>query len=83
VREAAKHHRPIPLAVKIAIVIGGFALATAALFVSMRAWRSSNLFDRQYRFPEIDRVALRLGGTRSGGCMAALDFRSESAPEDA
>jgi hypothetical protein len=58
---------------KIAIVAivamgGGFALA-----FSLRAWRSSNLFDRQYRFPA-GKTALRLGANKSGGCMATIEF---------
>jgi len=65
---------PIPLGWKIAVVaivaIGtGFVLA-----FSLRAWRSSNLFDRQYRFPAIDAIAFRLGGNKSGGCMSIIEF---------
>jgi len=66
--------KPIPVGWKIAIVAivamgGGFAVA-----FSLRAWRSSNLFDRQYRFPAGKTAALRLGANKSGGCMATIEF---------
>ena len=66
--------KPIPLGWKIAgvatVAIGiGFVLA-----YSLRAWRSSNLFDREYRFPAIGAVAFRLGGNKSGGCMSIIEF---------
>lgn len=58
--------------------VGGIAVAVLALigilFAASRAWRSSNVFDRQYRFPEGDEAALRFGGTRSGGHMATIQF---------
>ena len=68
------HPKPIPVGWKIAIVAivamgGGFAVA-----FSLRAWRSSNLFDRQYRFPAVEAAALRLGANKSGGCMATIEF---------
>jgi hypothetical protein len=68
------HTKPIPVGWKIAIVAivamgGGFAVA-----FSLRAWRSSNLFDRQYRFPPVAAAALRLGADKSGGCMATIEF---------
>ncbi len=60
-------------------IIAGFAVALVAssvvLVKSARAWRASNLFDRQYRFPEPGLPALRLGGARCGGQMATLNFR--------
>jgi hypothetical protein len=66
--------RPMARGWKIAIVAivamgTGFALA-----FSMRAWRSSNLFDRQYRFPAVTTVELRLGANKSGGGMATIEF---------
>jgi hypothetical protein len=66
--------RPIPRGWKIAIVAivavgSGFALA-----FSVRAWRSSNLFDRQYRFPPVVAVGFRLGANRSGGRMVTIEF---------
>src|SRR3981081_2882622 len=60
--------KPIPLGWKITIVATGFAVAASALLFSVRAWRSSNLFDREYRFPAVTNVALRLGANKSGGC---------------
>lgn len=75
-RPPAQPRKPIPLAAKIAIVLGGLAAAGFALVLAMRVWRSSNLFDRQYRFPEIESVAVRLGGTRSGGTMSVLEFET-------
>ena len=74
----AAQAKPIPLGWKIAVVamiaIGtGFVLA-----FSLRAWRSSNLFDRQYRFPAVTVVAFRLGGNKSGGCMSTIEFGGPS-----
>jgi hypothetical protein len=76
VAKSGPHQRyPIPLGWKIAIVTivavgSGFMLAFAT-----RAWRASNLFDRQYRFPAATTVALRLGAEKSGGCMVVIEFR--------
>jgi hypothetical protein len=77
--------KPLPLSNKIAIVAGGLVVAAGAFVLSLRAWRASNLFDRQYRFPRVAAPALRLGGKRSGGCMAAISFEQppRSAAEDA
>jgi hypothetical protein len=61
------------IVVAIVIALTAAALATGLCF-AMRAWRSSNLFDRQYRFPAVPEVALRLGASKSGGCMATLVF---------
>jgi hypothetical protein len=66
--------RPIARGWKIAIVAivamgSGFALA-----FSIRAWRSSNLFDRQYRFPAVGAVEFRLGANKSGGRMVTIEF---------
>lgn len=72
--------KPIPLRWKIAIVLVALLIASAALWVSLRAWRSSNLFDRQYRFPTVETVDLRLGANKSGGHMAAITFRSRAGP---
>jgi hypothetical protein len=71
--------KPIPRAV---LVAGGVVLLLVSgilLLKSARAWRSSNLFDRQYRFPSPGPAALRFGGNRCGGQLATLKFRS--APE--
>jgi|ERR1700682_1323537 len=72
--------KPIPLPWKIAIVATGLVVAASALLVSVRAWRSSNLFDREYRFPSVTNVALRLGANKSGGGMATIDFGDRAGP---
>ena len=57
-------------------LIGGVLAAAVAfllvLWAAMRAWRSSNLFDQQYRFPRIGEAAVRLGGKKSGGHSAQI-----------
>jgi hypothetical protein len=75
------HREPIPLAWKIAIALGVLAICSGLLLISMRVWRSSNLFDRQYRFPKASTAALRLGGNRSGGLMASIKFGDRAGPE--
>jgi hypothetical protein len=72
--------KPIPLGWKITIVATGFAVAASALLFSVRAWRSSNLFDREYRFPPVKSAALRLGANKSGGSMATVDFSDRAGP---
>jgi hypothetical protein len=78
--------KSIPLRWKIAILGGSCVLAGAAFALALRTWRSSNLFDREYRFPVPEKVALRLGANRCGGAMATIDFRApaafDSSPED-
>jgi len=70
--------KPIPLGWKI-VVVAMVAMGTGfALAFSLRAWRSANLFDRQYRFPAVTVVAFRLGGTKSGGCMSTIEFGGPS-----
>lgn len=71
--------KPIP---RKYLVTGAVAAALAAagiLYGASRAWRSSNLFDRQYRFPAEPAPALRFGGQKSGGHMANVRFRLRSA----
>jgi uncharacterized membrane protein YgcG len=61
------------------------AVLLAAIFLrsSARAWRSANLFDHSYRFPEPDEPArLRFGGMRSGGTMATITFRAPLKSKD-
>ena len=59
-------------------IVGGAAFVTvvaaAVLFFAIRAWRISRLFGRQYLFPVREKVALRLGGERSGGLVATARF---------
>ena len=72
--------KPIPLS----WIIGGAsaaALAIAALlYGSARQWRSSNLFDRQYRFPADPKPALRFGAKKCGGHLARVQFGSALGP---
>jgi hypothetical protein len=75
VQAPSAHTKPIPIGWKIGIVAivamgSGFVLA-----FSIRSWKSSNLFDRQYRFPVGAAAALRLGANKSGGYMATIEFR--------
>jgi hypothetical protein len=62
------------------VLIAGAAVllfvSVILLVRSVRAWRSSNLFDRQYRFPAPGPAALRFGGNRCGGQLATLTFRT-------
>jgi hypothetical protein len=74
--------KPIPLGWKIAIAATAFVVAVSTLLFSMRAWRSSNLFDREYRFPAVTNAALRLGANKSGGGMATVDFNRREGPRD-
>jgi hypothetical protein len=72
-------------------IIGGAVAATVVALLlfwgASRAWRSSNLFDQQYRFPIRGgaAVALRLGGKKSGGHMASISLPAsgEKAPRAA
>ena len=68
--------KPIPKAVLIAGAAVLLLVSGILLVKSVRAWRSSNLFDRQYRFPAPGPAALRFGGNRCGGQLATLTFRS-------
>jgi hypothetical protein len=67
--------KPLPRAVLIAGTAAILLVSSLVLVKSVRAWRSSNLFDRQYRFPEPGPAALRFGGNRCGGHLATLKFR--------
>ena len=74
----------LPLRIKLAIAGATLTVGLVAFAFSVRAWRSWNLFDRQYHFPPVAAVALRLGGSKSGGCMATIVFSDapDSASED-
>ena len=66
----------------------GFAavVAGALLFFAFRAWRMARIFGRQYRFPVPAKVAVRLGGERSGGLLVTTRFETVGAgskPKDA
>jgi hypothetical protein len=66
--------KPIP----VGWLIGGAASAilgiAGLLYGASKAWHSSNLFDREYRFPTGGEAALRFGGKRCGGHMATVRF---------
>ena len=66
--------KPIP----VGWLIGGAASAVLGiagiLYGASKAWHSSNLFDREYRFPTGGQAALRFGGKRCGGHMATVQF---------
>jgi hypothetical protein len=79
-RAQAAPSKPIPRVWKVTIVAIGLVVAGSALLFSMRAWRSSNLFDREYRFPRVTNAALRLGANKSGGCMATINFSDRAGP---
>jgi hypothetical protein len=57
-------------------LFGAVAFAgVAVLWVLAGVWRSANLFDHRYRFPEPkEPAALRFGATRCGGQMATINF---------
>ena len=63
---------------KIALGLLVLLAFAAAFYFALRAWRSSNLFHREYRFPVPKNVALRLGASRSGGRLATADFAANA-----
>jgi hypothetical protein len=52
-------------------------LCAVVLIAAARAWRASNIFERQYRLPSGEPAARRFGGTRSGGFMAVIEPAKE------
>jgi hypothetical protein len=67
--------RPLPLGWEITIALLVAGAVGTAIYFCLRAWRSSNLFDRQYRFPKMENAALRFGANKSGGFMATIVYR--------
>ena len=65
---------PIPRGWVIAGVVTAVLAGLVLLFAAIKAWRSSNLFERKYHFPSAGPASLRFGGKHSGGLMAAIDF---------
>lgn len=65
-------------------IIAGACLAAAAvvalLYRSVRVWRSSDIFDREYHFPRGESPAIRLGAKRNGGQMATIHFGEPPPP---
>jgi hypothetical protein len=78
------HPVGMPFGLKVGLAFLALLALGTAFYFALRAWRSSSLFQRQYRFPVPKDVALRLGASRSGGRMATIDFASnvpaESSP---
>ena len=74
--------KPLPIGWKIgigaAIVLG----TVGVLYGASKAWHSSNLFDREYRFPTGRTAALRFGGKRCGGHMATIRFGEPMPPPE-
>lgn len=75
-----QEERPIPRGWKIGGAVAGALAAMAVVYGAARAWRSANIFDRQYLFPVSGDAAVRFGGEKSGGHMATVQFRGERAP---
>ena len=69
--------RPLPRSWVIAGAIAAALALVGITYGATRVWRSSNLFDRQYRFPRAEEVAVRLGGEKSGGHMATVSFAAD------
>ncbi len=75
--------KPIPRGWIIGGLVAAAMLIAALFYGASRAWRSSNLFDRQYHFPVKKEAALRFGGQKSGGHMATVKFGSVRSRRDA
>jgi hypothetical protein len=75
IQEQWPGRKPISRSWKIAIVSAAIVTCLVAFAFSVRAWRAGNLFDREYRFPAVISGPIRLGGKRTGGCMATINFR--------
>lgn len=69
--------KPIPRSWLISGAGVSLLLAGAVLYFAIKAWRSSNVFERKYHFPPAGQAALRFGGKRSGGFMAASESANE------
>jgi hypothetical protein len=70
--------KPLSPMSKLGVAAAVMLVSLIVLLFSIRAWRAGNLFDREYRFPPVASVAIRLGGNRSGGCMATIRFRGRA-----
>jgi hypothetical protein len=66
--------KPIPVGWLIAGAASAVLGTAGILYGASKAWHSSNLFDREYRFPTGRDAALRFGGKRCGGHMATVQF---------
>jgi len=65
--------KPLPRWAKIGIGLVVLAGSGVILYFSGKAWRAANIFESKYRFPRAREAALRFGGNRSGGFMAAIE----------
>ncbi|HEV3410733.1 MAG TPA: hypothetical protein VG095_10595 [Chthoniobacterales bacterium] len=75
--EFEEQKRPIPKG-WVWTGIGAGVLALGALvYGALRNWRSSGLFEREYRFPLGDRSKARFGAERNGGHMAVVKFGAD------
>ena len=75
IRKVFEEPKPIPVAWIITGVAITVLASAALLYGASRHWRSSNLFDRQYRFPKSPQTALRFGAEKCGGHMATVQLR--------
>ena len=66
--------KPIPRSWYLGGACAAAVAIAALLYGAARAWRSSNLFDRQYFFPVGAEASVRLGAVRCGGHMATINF---------
>ncbi len=77
-RTEAEEEKPIE---RVWLFVGGgvvLLLGAGVLWFALGAWRSSNLFDRQYLFPESEAADLRLGGLKCGGHLAQVQFGKDA-----
>ena len=70
--------KPMSRVLKIGIAAAVLVFSLVVLLFALRAWRASNLFDREYYFRRPNSVALRLGAKKSGGCMATISFHDRA-----
>jgi hypothetical protein len=77
VETQSKPPKPLSWMSKLGVAAAAMLVSLIVLLFSVRAWRAGNLFDREYRFPPVASAAIRLGGNRSGGCMATIIFRDQ------
>jgi hypothetical protein len=65
--------KPLPRWLKAGVGVVALAVSGVILYFSSKAWRTANIFESKYRFPRARDAALRFGGNRSGGAMAAIE----------
>jgi hypothetical protein len=72
-RQSIPEREPIPQGWVYAGEAVGALLGAVVLFNAVRAWRASNVFERNYTFPSAEPAAVRFGGNRNGGHMAVIE----------